>query len=762
MGPEGPPGDNSRVRTAGTTGQERDGRPSLARDSGRAVVGSVVSNAANVLVILVIARFLGGEAVGQYTIVFALRAILLLVCGLGMRTAMTRFVAAYLAHAQHDTVRGSIRAGVLVPLALATTVATAWFALAGPLATHVFGQPELRLPMQLFAASLPFFVLTDNALAATQGFQTMRAYVWVGQVLDPVLRLGLTVLVLVAGFGVDATAVALLVSSVLASLAAAVALFRMVARLPGEGRETPTRELASFSAMSWVASMATQGLLWADVVILGVLVSAEEVGYYQVAARVVLIGMFVITPLTASMAPRIAWAWAHADRELVTSRYVGIVLWSARLSFPLLAGLLAVPVAVLQLFGDGFGAASGVVLLLVGGAVAEAVGAPSSVLLNQIGRNRLNMVVNLSALTLNISLNLLLIPVYGIEGSAFAWAVTMVAGAVVRIVVVRRVATDRWPWSRQLGVCAAAAAVAWAVASGVTRTLPEGAGVQILLAVPLVALVYAAALLAWGLDRGERDLVSRELTLRWPGLRRWRVQRRLRHAARSAERLSLDRLISPFRFDVLARADLFRLAREESALRHDDPEAFALLVRASRYGEWFEQVLVANGYVAGGERAQERTFRSIVSASLQLMDRHDRVGREALGRVSVARVPAGTSLGGWALGEDRWVLVDGGHRVALALLAGETHLGPGDYVVEDDVLPPNNTVAFLDSARTSEQEVLTFLARGLVAPAQRRKVTSWAALLKHLEVEANRDAVRHWPHSAPSPEVSPSAGRTGP
>ncbi len=586
------------------------------------------------------------------------------------------------------------------------------------------------------------------------------------------LRLALTAAVLVGGAGLDAAALALLISSVVSSVAAAAALHRMLAHLPGSEVATPARELASFSMLSWVASMATQGLLWADILILGVLVSAEEVGAYQVAARVVLIGMFVITPLTASMAPRIAHAWAHDDRGLVTQRYVGTVLWSSRLSFPVLAGLLAVPTAVLHLFGDDFGAARGVVVILAVGAVAEAVGAPSSVVLNQIGRNRLNMGLNLTALVLNIGLNLLLIPPFGIEGSAFAWAVTLVAGAVVRIVVLRRVATERWPWSPQLAAAAVGGVLACGAAALAAAPLPPGSALRILVGALAVVVVYGVVIGGFGLDREERDTVSRTASLKLPALRRWRVQWRLRKAEASAERLDIDELISPFRLDVLARAELFRLARAHQEMRRDRLPDFVALVRNSRYGEWFDQVLVARGYASGTARTRERMFRSIVVASLQLMDRHDRLGREALGKVTVTRVPAGTPLGGWALGEDRWVLLDGGHRVALALLAGETALGPDDYVVESDVRPPNNTASFLDAGRTTSAEALAFLARGLLGAGDRAHATTWEGLLDHLAEPANRAALQGWPHAAwlaglvteatpaaPDAPVSPSGGR---
>ena len=602
--------------------------------------------------------------------------------------------------------------------------------------------------MQLFAASLPFFVFTDNALAATQGFQTMRAYVWVGQVLEPVLRLGLTVGVLVAGGGIAAAALALLVSSLVSAAAAAVALIRLLGALPGDGADTPARELATFSMQSWVSSMATQGLLWADILILGVLATAREVGAYQVAARVVLVGMVMITPLTSSMAPRISYAWAHRDRDLVTRRYVSIVLWSARLSFPVLAGMLAVPAAVLGIFGNDFGDASMVVIILGAGAVAEAVGAPSSVLLNQIGRNRINMTINICALVFNIALNLLLIPPFGIEGSAFAWSATLVGGALVRIVVVRRVATDRWPWSRGLAAAALGGGLALLAGWGATTALPRGSILQVLVAAVVVPVVYAVVVIGWGLDRTERDLVTRAVTLRVPALRRWRVQWQLRKAAASIDELPLESLVSPFRFDVLARADLFRLARAHALLRDQDFPAFLELVRASRYGDWFVQVLVARGHVPSDSRAQERTFRSIVLSSLQLMDRHDRLGRESLGKVSVRLLPAGSDLGGWSLGEDRWVLLDGGHRVALALLAGHGALGPDDYVIESEARPPNNTSAFLDAGSTTTAEALSFLALGLVAPEHRDRVTSWDTLLEHLAVDANREPMRAWPHAS--------------
>ena len=139
----------------------------------------------------------------------------------------------------------------------------------------------------------------------------------------------------------------------------------------------PARELASFGATSWVASMATQGLLWADVVILGVLVTNEEVGAYQVAARVVLIAMFVITSLPRPMAPRIASSWERGDvaRHHRQLRRGGAVERAARPGrcWP---GSWPYPTAVLHIFGSDFGDATSVVAAARGRSGRRGAGCP--------------------------------------------------------------------------------------------------------------------------------------------------------------------------------------------------------------------------------------------------------------------------------------------------------------------------------------------------------------------------------------------------
>ena len=125
----------------------------------------------------------------------------------------------------------------------------------------------------------------DTCLAATRGFGSTRSHTRIALLLEPVTRLGLTIVILQLGLGIDGALYALATASVIAGAASVAALERLEASLPGLHADLPWSGLLRFAMLGWVASLATQGLLWADIVILGLFVPNDDVGIYQVATR---------------------------------------------------------------------------------------------------------------------------------------------------------------------------------------------------------------------------------------------------------------------------------------------------------------------------------------------------------------------------------------------------------------------------------------------------------------------------------------------
>ena len=231
----------------------------LGRDSGLNLVGALVSQVCNFGVLFLLARGVGQGAVGVYSQAFALRALLVLVCGLGMRTAMTKFVAASIARGESGVLVGSVRLGMASTIGLAVLGSAVLAVSADGLAVGFFADPAMVVPIRLAALSLPFLMAMTTALAATQGYRTMRAFAGVGLIGEPATRLALTAVALAAGLGVLGAMGALVVASAVGAGLAIVALRRYVRPHRSVPPVHPVARLASFAGSTGLPRSRTRG-----------------------------------------------------------------------------------------------------------------------------------------------------------------------------------------------------------------------------------------------------------------------------------------------------------------------------------------------------------------------------------------------------------------------------------------------------------------------------------------------------------------------
>jgi O-antigen/teichoic acid export membrane protein/Mrp family chromosome partitioning ATPase len=489
----------------------------FARGGGLNLVGAVCNQAALLGVTLLVARRLGRVDVGVYAQAYAFLALLSPLSMIGLTHGLTRFVAVYLAERDPGAVRGTVRLGLAASTLVASAVGAALFAAAPLLARGAFSEPRLTVPLQFVALALPASAFTNAALAATQGYRTMKPFALIGLIFEPVARLLLAGALLLAGMGLRGVMLALLVSNLGAAVLAALALRRVMGPQTAPPTYTPSR-LFSFSTMSWSAGLASTALIWADILLLGLLGNSAQVGVYNVATRLVQLATFVMLPINAAFAPRIADLDARGRTESLRHAYQLAESWIVRLSLPGFVLLMVFPADLLTLFGRGFAIGAAVTMILAVGKFVDAATGPCGLMLNMSGRPGLNVLDNLVGLVLNVVLNLLLIPRFGIVGSAVAWAVSLCLVNGARVVQVW-MAMRMLPFERSAAKGLLAGAAALVAALAVRATLQRPA--QLLVGAAVVAVVYLAALLAQGLTAEDR-LVARALLRRrpvpaWPG-----------------------------------------------------------------------------------------------------------------------------------------------------------------------------------------------------------------------------------------------------
>lgn len=484
----------------------------VARGAAVNLFGGAFNQIVRFAVTLLLSRWLGGSAVGVYYQAFAFLTLLGLLSLGGFRGALTRFVAMHRADEDPSALRGTVRIGLLVPASISAALAAALYGAAPWLARTAFSDPALESPLRFVALALVPTVVTDAALAATQGYRTMKPYAAVGLLYEPAVRIVLTVALVQTGGGVRGAMIALLAANSSAAVLALATLRRLMGAPAGRPRHE-WRPLLRFSAVSWVSTLSATALFWADTLLLGIFASSAQVGVYQVATRLTLLSLLIMGPMTTAFAPRITDLYRRGDNASLARTYTSVTSWSLRLSLPAFAVVVLFRHELLELFGEQFVAGATVVLILSVAELIDVGCGPAGYMIIMSGRPELAMTTNLLGLGLNVGLNLWLIPRYGIVGAAAAWAGANSFINLARLWLVRR-ELGMTPWGDYLvrsGLAVAAAAGAgWAAgmfADGIVAIVAGGAA---------VGAVYLVVLIALRLSPDDR-IVLDELRVRWRG-----------------------------------------------------------------------------------------------------------------------------------------------------------------------------------------------------------------------------------------------------
>ena len=348
------------------------------------------------------------------------------------------------------------------------------------------------------------------ALAACSGFRTMRPNALIGLMLDPVLRVVLTAAAISSGSGLDGVLRAFVVVPYITAVLALIWL-AVLMRGPRIAARFESGEIMRFASVAWLATFTTQALLWVDQLILPLYVSSAELAIYSVATSVVVLATFAMSPISQSLAPRVADLTRRRELRRLGIAYKAAASWMLRFALPFFAIIFIFPRPLLGVFGTGYGLGATVTVILAFGKLTDVATGPCGTMLNQAGLNKLSLLDNVVALAINIGLNFLLIPEYGIRGAAVAWTISLVLVNAARALQVRRYIVPVWPFSD--GTPKALAAFAWSVlAALVVRELVDGSPrKELYIATPVVFGLYITLVVALGLTAEDR-LVLGDLT----------------------------------------------------------------------------------------------------------------------------------------------------------------------------------------------------------------------------------------------------------
>lgn len=482
--------------------------------------GGATGGGLRYLVNILIARFLGVEMLGIYALSNAITQIAQRAGALGLDIGVIRYVSKLMAVNRRDAVIATVRRAIVIGLGTSLLMMVIILLLADDISARWFQDTVGSMPTLLkwFALAIPITFIAGISSGISQGLKVLKHRVLALQIF-PTATMALGLIVFVYLFD-PATAIggAYLLAQI---VSVAVALY-LVTRLLPIHRSTHTPHepgMARFSLPLVGAAMITTALNWSDQLLLGVLIDSRAAGLYQPAIRTASMFSVMAYSFSSILSPLVSEHEAKDNKAQISHLLKLTTRWSFTLTWSMYLLVMLYAPKVLLVFGGDFLPMTNVLKLLVLGQLCVTLTSGVISVMTMTGYPQYALFNSAIALAVNISLNLTLIPKYGIMGAAIA------STAAMGLLTVLRLSQIWWlfrihPFTMRMSRPLVAGGVAWFVGMGLNKFIYAWHTVATLLVGGIIfVLIYALTLILLGLEQDDRSVLAafgRKLKRRLP------------------------------------------------------------------------------------------------------------------------------------------------------------------------------------------------------------------------------------------------------
>lgn len=443
---------------------------------------------------ILIARVVGVEQYGLYTLATTVSLIASNMAMLGLQTGMVRFLPPAIRENDNQSIWGIIQVCVGLPAIFSLLLAAGLFLLAGPLAALLFHDPRMVSLLRIVSLLVPLDTMASMAYVITISYKQPKYSVIANNIITPLLKL-----LLAAGFlAVGLSTKGVLLSQVIASAAGLAVMVYFVNALISLKRalgpaNRPTRKLLRYSIPVHLGWMVNTLRSMFSTLVLGFLGLATGVGLFTAASRFSMIGTMFYSSLGNISTPIIADLHSQSETSQMKAYYQTTTRWLVMFNLPVFLTSVIFAKPLLWIFGDDFtsGAAS-MVILAIGTLAYTGTGVGANIL-DMTDHPRVNTANSVIMVFIAIFLNVLFVPPWGVVGAATASAISTVLANVVCLIEVW-ILLKMQPYNRSLLKPLAAGFAAALVAVLLNRILNISTLLQLIVGGGSLWIVYAVTL----------------------------------------------------------------------------------------------------------------------------------------------------------------------------------------------------------------------------------------------------------------------------
>jgi O-antigen/teichoic acid export membrane protein len=406
----------------------------IAKSSVVIFIGLFLSKLFMYLYRVVIARHFGPEVYGLYSLAVIIVSWFVIFSVFGLNSGILRYIPFYRGKRETNKIRYLFKSVFTFLLFTSIVFGIILFFLSNFISVDVLHNSNLINFLKIFSLAVPLIILSQLFLFLILAFEKINWYSFIFNILQDFVKVFSLVILIFFGFGIKS-----IYFSYLLGIFSALLVVYLVSRftlksvfkkhnLNKKEKSKVFREIFSYSWPLLFSGIASIILIWTDSFLIGYFLDAKNVGFYNSAIPIAMLLIIFSELFTKLFSPFITKEYSKDKKNIGSikqlSKQVG--KWIFLLNLPILLLILIFPSQIIQiLFGSQYIVAENSLRFLSIGMFFSALFTISQRLIVMIGKSKTILVDTIIISIINISLNIFLIPRYGISGAAFATMISV-------------------------------------------------------------------------------------------------------------------------------------------------------------------------------------------------------------------------------------------------------------------------------------------------------------------------------------------------
>lgn len=393
----------------------------IAKGAGIVFVGIFISKFLNYIYRMIVARA-GTETYGLLYLGLSFYGILTAIASFGLYFGVARYVAYYNEKNDNKRVKGVILSALKITLSLSVLIGVLLFFASDWIAINWFHNEGLGLVLKILAFALPIEIVGGVLIYSLRGFKKVEYEVISKNIAEVIVKLIFTTLFIYVGWGLFGISLAYVLGLASTLVIAFYFLAKKVFPLISKTKAIYlNKELVSYSWPLLLNSFILYVILGTSTMLLGYFKDASAAGIYNVAWPTANLMYFLPSALMTLFLPVLTGVYSKGNKKVFNSVYKTVTKWIFLGNVLLLAAFILFSKEILRfLFGKDYVVGSDSLLILGIGYFIVFLLITSENVLMALKKTKLIFMNSTIECSLNLIINLILIPLYGVLGAAIA------------------------------------------------------------------------------------------------------------------------------------------------------------------------------------------------------------------------------------------------------------------------------------------------------------------------------------------------------